>query len=218
MIVANEPPGNVKAVLLPALVERGKDLIAVDDVVLFECSFLIEQQCRKRRVVGKQHHRPVRRQNQRLVLQPLDLFFLVSEDHDRFAAAVLIKIRAQEHKANLFFCNIYIIIGLLRRTADVLLRVQKADGLRPEPRGIRPAACVVIALHREEASARNSGPEQRELLPQQKLCVPSADLTGEEITQMDAAVKMYRLIDCGDVLNGSRDGIVQMRVRNQRNV
>ena len=32
---------------------------------------------------------------------------------------------------------------------------------------------------------------------------------------MDAAVKMYRLIDCGDVLNGSRDGIVQMRVRNK---
>ena len=151
-------------------------------------------------------------------MQPLDLFFLVSEDHDRFAAAVLIKIRAQEHKANLFLRNIYIVIWLLCRTADTLLRVQKADGLRPEPRGIRPAACVVIALHREEASARNSGPEQRELLPQQKLCVPSADLTGEEITQMDAAVKMYRLIDCGDVLNGSRDGIVQMRVRNQRNV
>ena len=151
-------------------------------------------------------------------MQPLDLFFLVSEDHDRTAAAVLVIIRANKHKANLFFCNIYIIIGLLRRTADVLLRVQKADGLRPELRGIRPAACVVIALHREEASARNSGPEQRELLPQQKLCVSSADLTGEEITQMDAAVKMYRLIDCGDVLNGSRDGIVQMRVRNQRNV
>ena len=148
----------------------------------------------------------------------MNLAFLVSEDHDRFAAVLLVIIGAQEHEPNLFLCNIYIVIRLLRRAADVLLRVQKADGLRPEPRGIRPAACVVIALHREEASARNSGPEQRELLPQQEICVPPADLTGEKIAQMDAAVKLHGLIDGGDVLNGSRDGIVQMRVRDQRDL
>ena len=49
MIVADEPSSRVEAVLLSALLQCTKDLIAVDDVVLFECSFLIEQQCRKRR-------------------------------------------------------------------------------------------------------------------------------------------------------------------------
>ena len=80
----------------------------------------------------------------------MNLAFLVSEDHDRFAAALFVKIRAQEYEPDLFLRNIYIVIGLLRRAPDVLLRIQKADGLRPKLLGARPAACIVISLNREE--------------------------------------------------------------------
>ena len=74
----------------------------------------------------------------------------------------------------------------------------------------------MVALYREETPARNCGPEQLELLPQQKLCVPPADLTGEEVPQMDAAVKMHRLIDGGNILDRLRGGVVQMGIRDQR--
>ena len=42
VIVADEPPGNVKAVLLPALVERVKDLIAIGDRIFCKRGFFVE--------------------------------------------------------------------------------------------------------------------------------------------------------------------------------
>ena len=42
VIVADELPGNVKAVLLPALVERVKDLIAIGDRIFCKRGFFVE--------------------------------------------------------------------------------------------------------------------------------------------------------------------------------